>query len=55
MRELPQRLAKFFLENEPTKSKLLAFGPQALSHSTRTGHRKPETFDFFWVYALLQQ
>ncbi|MEZ6152450.1 MAG: group II intron reverse transcriptase/maturase [Pirellulaceae bacterium] len=46
MRELPERLAKFSLEIEPTKTKLLAFGPQALSHSKRMGWRKPETFDF---------
>ena len=45
-RELSTRLAKFGLEVEPTKTKVLAFGPNAAVHAKREGKKKPETFDF---------
>jgi len=43
--ELVARLAKFGLEVEPTKTKVLAFGPRAYSEALRQG-TKPDTFDF---------
>ena len=43
--ELVTRLAKFGLEVEPTKTKVLAFGPKAYRGARQQG-RKPETFDF---------
>jgi group II intron reverse transcriptase/maturase len=45
-RELSTRLAKFGLEVEPTKTKVLAFGPNAAVRAKRAGKKKPETFDF---------
>lgn len=45
-RELVARLAKFGLEVEPTKTKVLAFGPGAAGRAKRAGRKKPETFDF---------
>ena len=45
-RELSTRLAKFGLEVEPTKTKVLAFGPDAGKRARREGKKKPETFDF---------
>ena len=45
-RELSTRLAKFGLEVEPTKTKVLAFGPHAAAHAKQDGKGKPETFDF---------
>ena len=45
-RELDVRLAKFGLEVEPTKTKVLAFGPHAAARATQEGTGKPETFDF---------
>lgn len=45
-RELDVRLAKFGLEVEPTKTKVLAFGPGAAARAKREGKGKPETFDF---------
>ena len=45
-RELTSRLAKFGLEVEPTKTKVLAFGPHAAARAKREGKSKPETFDF---------
>jgi len=44
--ELIERLAKFGLEVEPSKTKVLAFGPQAAEWAKQQGRRKPETFDF---------
>ena len=44
-RELKERLGKFHLEVEPTKTKLLAFGRFARENAKRKG-QKPETFDF---------
>jgi group II intron reverse transcriptase/maturase len=44
--ELIKRLAQFYLEVEPSKTKVLAFGPGAARHARRHGKRKPETFDF---------
>lgn len=43
--ELVTRLAKFGLEVEPTKTKVLAFGPKAYREAQRQG-TKPDTFDF---------
>jgi hypothetical protein len=45
-RELSTRLAKFGLEVEPTKTKVLAFGPDAAKRARRDGKKKPETFYF---------
>jgi len=44
--ELIDRLAQFSLEVEPSKTKILAFGPRAAAWAKRKGQRKPETFDF---------
>ncbi len=44
--ELTGRLAQFDLEVEPSKTKVLAFGPHATAEARRNGQRKPETFDF---------
>ena len=45
-RELDVRLAKFGLEVEPTKTKVLAFGPRGAARAKQEGTGKPETFDF---------
>jgi len=45
LRELTERLGKFHLEVEPTKTKLLAFGRFARSEAESRG-QKPEEFDF---------
>ncbi|HSR50288.1 MAG TPA: group II intron reverse transcriptase/maturase [Acidobacteriota bacterium] len=45
LRELEGRLAKFSLEVEPSKTKLVSFGRFAPERARRSG-RKPETFDF---------
>jgi len=45
-RELTERLAKFGLEVEPSKTKVLAFGPNAAKRAKREGKKKPATFDF---------
>ncbi len=44
--ELIERLAQFSLEVEPSKTKILSFGPRATAWAKRQGQRKPETFDF---------
>ncbi len=44
--ELVERLAQFGLEVEPSKTKIIAFGPWAAVRVKRQGLRKPETFDF---------
>ncbi len=44
--ELPGRLGKFGLEVEPSKTKILAFGPGADRLAKEAGRRKAETFDF---------
>ncbi len=44
--ELTDRLAKFSLEVEPSKTKVLAFGPHAAERARQEGCSKPETFDF---------
>ena len=44
--ELADRLAKFGLEVEPTKTKVLAFGRSAARRAQQAGKGKPETFDF---------
>jgi group II intron reverse transcriptase/maturase len=45
LQELKERLGKFHLEVEPTKTKLLAFGRFARRDAQRRG-QKPEEFDF---------
>jgi group II intron reverse transcriptase/maturase len=45
-RDLTDRLAHFGLEVEPTKTKVLAFGPHAAQRARQEGKSKPETFDF---------
>lgn len=44
--ELTGRLAKFNLEVEPSKTKVLEVGPMASARAKRRGERKPATFDF---------
>ncbi|MCP4547087.1 MAG: group II intron reverse transcriptase/maturase [bacterium] len=44
--ELTHRLAEFGLEVEPSKTKVLAFGPHAAERAVQEGLSKPETFDF---------
>jgi len=44
--ELTERLGKFDLEIEPSKTKVFAFGPRAEEEARRGGRSKPETFDF---------
>ena len=46
VKELDMRLARFGLEVEPSKTKVLAFGPQAARRAAQEGKKKPETFDF---------
>lgn len=43
---LVKRLAEFGLEVEPTKTKVIAFGPTATMAAQHKGQSKPETFDF---------
>lgn len=43
---LSQRLNKFGLELEPTKTRLIAFGPRAHREAQQQGRRKPETLYF---------
>lgn len=45
-RELVTRLAKFGLEVEPSKTKVIAFGPRAAGRAELEKKGKPETFDF---------
>jgi group II intron reverse transcriptase/maturase len=44
--ELIERLAQFSLEVEPSKTKVLTFGPRAAARAKAQRRRKPETFDF---------
>ena len=44
--DLEARLAQFGLAVEPTKTKVLAFGPSAAYRARKAGRGKPETFDF---------
>lgn len=44
--ELVERLGPFGLEVEPSKTKVLAFGPREMARVKREGGPKPETFDF---------
>jgi group II intron reverse transcriptase/maturase len=44
--ELVERLARFGLEVEPSKTKVLAFGRRAAERARRQGRGKPETLDF---------
>lgn len=46
LQELEKRLALFYLEIEPTKTKLLAFGRFAEENALRKAGKRPETFDF---------
>jgi RNA-directed DNA polymerase len=43
--DLGERLGKFGLEVEPTKTRVMEFGRFAVQHAKRNG-KKPETFDF---------
>ena len=44
--ELEERFRKFQLELHPQKTRLLEFGPFAISNRQRRGEGKPETFNF---------
>lgn len=44
--ELEERFRKFQLELHPTKTRLLEFGPYAISNRRKRGEGKPETFNF---------
>jgi len=46
LEELKERLAKFDLEIEPTKTKIILFGRFARERMLIQENRKPETFDF---------
>jgi group II intron reverse transcriptase/maturase len=46
MKELSVRLAKFALEVEPTKTRMIRFGRFAQQHCHKDGRRRPETFSF---------
>ena len=52
--ELDGRLGKFGLEVAPEKTKILEFGPFAVSESERQGVEDPETFDFLGLHPFLQ-
>ena len=43
---LTKRFAKYGLKLHPEKTRLMAFGRQALAQSEKPGGRKPATFDF---------
>jgi len=43
---LRARLAKFALEVEPTKTRMIRFGRFAQQHCHKDGRRRPETFTF---------
>lgn len=44
--ELEERFRKFALELHPDKTRLLEFGPYAISNRQKRGEGKPETFNF---------
>lgn len=44
--ELGERLGKFNLEVEPTKTKVIKFGRFATKEAAAKGEKRPETFDF---------
>jgi RNA-directed DNA polymerase len=44
--ELTERFRKFALELHPDKTRLLEFGPFAVTNRKRRGEGKPETFNF---------
>ncbi len=46
--QLKDRLAKFGLEYNPEKTRLIEFGRFAIANRTNRGEGKPETFDL-WV------
>jgi RNA-directed DNA polymerase len=46
LKEMKERLGKFHLEVEPSKTKLIEFGRYAEERRKRRGEEKPETFDF---------
>jgi group II intron reverse transcriptase/maturase len=46
MTEMQQRLNKFNLEVEPSKTALIRFGSQATKECSKEGHKKPATFNF---------
>ena len=48
-RELVTRLAKFGLEVEPTKTKVLAFGPGAVYNVHGKKGRRGPTHSIFWA------
>ena len=54
---LCQRLAKFALTLEPTKSKLVEFGRYAQKHACKRGRKRPETVYFlgFTLYCTLNR
>ena len=47
--ELEERFRKFQLELHPEKTRLLEFGPFAISNRQRRGEGKPETFNFLGI------
>jgi len=46
LQQLEERLAKFGLEMQPEKTRLIEFGRFAISNRKKGGEGKPETFDF---------
>ena len=51
---LCQRLGKFSLTLEPSKTKLVEFGRFAQRHAGKRGRRRPETI-YFLGFSVLQQ
>ena len=49
---LHKRFAKYGLKLHPEKTRLMAFGRQALAQSEQPGGRKPATFDFLGFSVL---
>src|SRR5262249_50637684 len=49
LQDLGTRLAKFNLEAEPTKTRILRFGDQAQVHCKPEGLRRPQTFAFLGI------
>ena len=55
LRDLGERCAEFGLELHPEKTRLVEFGRFAAADRRRRGERKPETFDFLGIHALLRE
>jgi hypothetical protein len=52
--QLQERMARFGLSLNASKTRLIEFGRIAVTNSRKRGLRKPETFDFLGFKPLLQ-